>query len=95
MRSALHRFYPLARTDSHTIRKSELSSHVMPTGAEDFHARFNPLIKPFLVLKTGATMLMTIVGIALAIIWFLGVGRWWSRHYLDHLACHLSERSLR
>lgn len=36
-------------------------------------AQFNPLIKPFLVLKIGVVMIGTIVGIPLAIVWFLGV----------------------
>lgn len=58
-------------------------------------AKFNPLIKPFLVLKVGVVLASTIVGIPLAIIWFLGVGRWWARHYFDRLECHLGPRSLR
>lgn len=58
-------------------------------------ARFNPLIKPFLVMKIGMTMVFTVIGIPVAIIWFLGVGNWWARHYFDRLECHLDERSLR
>lgn len=58
-------------------------------------AQFNPLIKPFLVVKIGLTMICSVVGIPLAVIWFLGVGRWWARHYFDRLECQLSERSLR
>lgn len=59
------------------------------------HARFNPLIKPFLVMKIGLTLVLTVVGIPLAVIWFLGVGNWWARHYFDRLECQLGERSLR
>ncbi|MDB5962873.1 MAG: hypothetical protein JWP59_4167 [Massilia sp.] len=58
-------------------------------------AQFNPLIKPFLVLKIGWVMIMTVVGIPLAVIWFLGVGRWWAQHYFDRLECQLGEKSLR
>jgi putative membrane protein len=58
-------------------------------------ARFNPLIKPFLVMKIGVTMMCTVVGIPLAIIWFLGLGRWWAQHYFDRLECQLGERNLR
>lgn len=57
--------------------------------------QFNPLIKPFLVAKIGFAMLCTIVGIPLAIVWFLGVGRWWARHYFERLECQLDPRSLR
>ena len=40
------------------------------------HAAFNPLIRPYLVLQFGILLLMTIVGIPLAVIWFCGVGQW-------------------
>jgi putative membrane protein len=58
-------------------------------------AQFNPLIKPFLILKVGLALTCTIVGIPLALVWFLGVGRWWARHYFERLECELGERSLR
>jgi membrane protein YdbS with pleckstrin-like domain len=58
-------------------------------------ARFNPLIKPFLVMKIGFAMACTVVGIPLAIVWFLGVGRWWAQHYFDRLECQLGERHIR
>jgi putative membrane protein len=58
-------------------------------------ARFNPLIKPFLVAKIGFAMACTVVGIPLAVVWFLGVGQWWARHYFERLECHLGERDLR
>lgn len=58
-------------------------------------AEFNPLIRPYLVLSIGFTLAMTIVGIPLAIIWVLGVGQWWARHYFEKLECVLSENTLR
>jgi membrane protein YdbS with pleckstrin-like domain len=67
----------------------------MTTPDPVFHARINPLIKPFLVVQIGFTMVMTIIGIPLAVIWFLGVGRWWAQHYYDKLECHLSDKTLR
>lgn len=67
----------------------------MDTDPLTIRARFNPLIKPFLVMQIGVTMMFTVVGIPLAAIWFLGVGRWWARHYFDRLECQLGERSLR
>lgn len=67
----------------------------MPADDQLVTAQFNPLIKPFLVLKFGAVMLCTVVGIPLALIWFLGVGRWWAQHYFDRLECELGPRSLR
>ncbi|MDB5953387.1 MAG: hypothetical protein JWR65_5242 [Massilia sp.] len=67
----------------------------MTTTDPVFRASFNPLIKPFLVIKIGVVMMCTVVGFPLAIVWFLGVGNWWARHYFDRLECQLSERSLR
>lgn len=67
----------------------------MTTPDNVFHAKINPLIKPFLVVQFGLVMAMTIVGIPLAIVWFLGVGRWWAQHYYDKLECQLSDRTLR
>ena len=59
------------------------------------HAKFNPLIKPFLVIKFGLVMMSTVIGIPLAVVWFLGVGRWWAQHYFDKLECQLDGRTLR
>ena len=58
-------------------------------------ASFNPLIKPYLTITIGLTLVLTIVGIPLALIWFLGAGQWWSRHYFQKLDCVLTDKSLR
>ena len=67
---------------------------VTPEGGA-LRAKFNPLIRPSLVLQIGGLLAMSIVGLPLALIWFLGVGQWWARHYFDKLDCHLDERKLR
>jgi len=67
----------------------------MSTETIAVRARFNPLIKLYLVVTIGVTMVCTVVGIPLAIVWFLGVGRWWAQHYFDRLECQLGERHLR
>jgi membrane protein YdbS with pleckstrin-like domain len=58
-------------------------------------ARFNPLIRPYLVMTIGFYMAATIVGIPLALIWVCGVGQWWASHYFHKLECHLGEKTLR
>lgn len=58
-------------------------------------AKFNPLIRPYLVLQIGFVMAMTIIGIPLAIIWVCGVGQWWARHYFDKLHCEISDIEIR
>jgi membrane protein YdbS with pleckstrin-like domain len=58
-------------------------------------AAFNPLTRPYLGITIGFTLVMTFVLIPLAILWFLGVGQWWARHYFDKLECELSDRALR
>ena len=67
----------------------------MTTPDDTFNAIINPLIKPFLVVQIGIVMCMTVVGIPFALIWFLGVGRWWAQHYYDKLECQLSDTTLR
>ena len=58
-------------------------------------AAFNPLIRPYLVITIGFTLLITVVLIPLAIIWFLGLGQWWARHYFDKLECELTDKLIR
>jgi membrane protein YdbS with pleckstrin-like domain len=65
------------------------------TPAEVVVAKFNPLYRPYLVVTIGLTMVITVVGIPLAIIWFCGVGQWWARHYFDKLSCRLDGKTLR
>ncbi len=66
----------------------------METGSSE-RAAFNPLIRPYLVITIGSAMLLTIVFAPLAIIWFLGVGQWWARHYFDKLDCELTDKAIR
>jgi membrane protein YdbS with pleckstrin-like domain len=63
--------------------------------AATLRAEFNPLIRPYLVLYGAWVMVMTIVGIPLALIWVCGLGQWWARHYYDRLECELGVRELR
>jgi putative membrane protein len=58
-------------------------------------AAFNPLIRPYLVLYVGAALMITVVLIPLAIVWFCGVGQWWARHYFDKLECELGPLAIR
>jgi membrane protein YdbS with pleckstrin-like domain len=58
-------------------------------------AEFNPLIRPYLVVTIGFTLAATIIGLPLALIWFLGAGQWWARHYFDRLDCTLDDKVLR
>ncbi len=58
-------------------------------------AEFNPLYRPYLVLVGALTLAITVVGIPLAIIWVLGLGQWWARHYFDKLECELTDRTVR
>ena len=58
-------------------------------------AKFNPLIRPYLVVQIGFALAITIIGLPFALIWFLGLGQWWARHYFDKLDCHLDDKKLR
>ncbi|WP_428667618.1 PH domain-containing protein [Runella sp.] len=60
-----------------------------------FKAKFNELVKPYMMLYVGSIFLATVIGIVFLPFWFLGVGQWWSRHYYDKLECELTERAIR
>jgi putative membrane protein len=62
---------------------------------DTLRAEFNPLIRPYLVVTIGFVMMTTIIGIPIALIWFLGLGQWWARHYFDKLECEMSDKRLR
>ena len=64
-------------------------------GEEATRAAFNPLIRPYLVLYVGGILLILIITIPLAIIWFCGVGQWWARHYFAKLECEMGATALR
>lgn len=72
---------------------------ILPTNSnlesQPIQAKFNPLIRPYLVIMIGLAIASTIIGIPFALIWFLGVGQWWARHYFDRLECQLGNKTLR
>lgn len=72
-----------------------MTDPVSHAGVAPLQARFNPLIRPYLVVTIGLTMACTIIGLPLALLWFCGLGPWWARHYFDLLQCELGERTLR
>ena len=64
--------------------------------AEDtLAARFNPLVRPYLVLQGALILALTIIGLPLLPIWLLGAGQWWARHYYDLLLCEVGDTELR
>lgn len=58
-------------------------------------ARFNPLIRSYLLLSTALVLCLTVIGIPLAVLWLLGLGQWWTRRYFAALHCELDEDALR
>jgi len=57
-------------------------------------AEFNPLVKPYLLLYVGVCLILTILFVPLALVWFCGVGQWWARHYYEKLECKLNDSAL-
>jgi putative membrane protein len=37
----------------------------------------------------------TVIGLPFAVLWILGPGQWWARHYYDRLLCEVSRDELR
>lgn len=58
-------------------------------------ARFNTLVRPYLVVQGALVLAATLVGIPLIPVWLLGLGQWWARHYYDRLLCELGDTELR
>lgn len=61
----------------------------------ELSARFNPLIRPYLVLVGAMILTGMLFTIPLLPFWLLGIGQWWSRHYYDRLLCEVGDTELR
>lgn len=60
-----------------------------------FKATFNPIVKTYIFWYGLFILCITIIGIPIAIIWLLGLGQWYSRHYFQKLECELTTQHLR
>ncbi len=57
-------------------------------------AEFNPNIKTYIVLVVAFFLTISVVGIPILIIWFLGLGQYIGRRFYENLSCELSDRHL-
>ena len=57
-------------------------------------AEFNPNIKSYILLVVSFILFITIIGIPILIIWFLGLGQYISKRYYENLECQLTNRHL-
>ncbi len=57
-------------------------------------ASFNPKIKTYILLVVAFFLTISVMGIPLLLVWFLGLGQYISRRYYEHLSCQLTERHL-
>jgi putative membrane protein len=57
-------------------------------------AEFNPKISKYILVYVALILFITIIGIPLLLVWFLGVGQSISKRYYQNLRCHLSEQHL-
>jgi membrane protein YdbS with pleckstrin-like domain len=58
-------------------------------------AEFNEIVKTYIFVYVLGILLITIVGIPVAIAWLCGLGQWYSRHFYEKLYCVLTEKNLR
>lgn len=57
-------------------------------------ADFNPQIKTYLLIVIALIMTISLIGIPFLIIWFLGLGQYYSKRYYENLICELTTRNL-
>ena len=57
-------------------------------------AEFSPKIKTYILLYVALILLLTIIGIPLMLVWFLGLGSYVSNRYYENLKCRLTDRHL-
>ncbi len=57
-------------------------------------ATFNPRITSYLYWYVALVLFVTIVGIPVMVVWLLGLGRYYSKRYYDHLECSLTDRHI-
>ena len=57
-------------------------------------ARFDPRLKTYELLYVALILAVTIFGIPLLLLWFLGIGQLITRKRYESMMCHLTERSL-
>jgi len=82
----------------HSISKSVNLLKIQKVMSENnfyLKATFNPIIKTYILMYVGVVMILTIIGIPIAILWFLGLGQWYSKHYFEKLSCELTDKNLR
>lgn len=57
-------------------------------------ATFNSKIKSYVLLTVAFFMLITIAGIPLLLLWFLGLGQFFGKRYYENLKCQLTTKHL-
>lgn len=57
-------------------------------------ADFNPRIKTYIFVVVGFFLTISVVGISLLIVWSLGLGQYFSRHFFENLKCKLTDKHL-
>ena len=57
-------------------------------------ATFNPRIKSYVLLTVAFFLLITIAGIPLLLLWFLGLGQFFGKRYYENLKCQLTSKHL-
>jgi len=58
-------------------------------------AVFNPILRSYIFVYVAFFLFISVIGIPILIIWMLGLGQWYSKHYYELLECELSETTLR
>ncbi len=64
------------------------------TGRIVEQAAFSPSIRTYILVLVALFFAITLIGIPLLLIWFLGLGQYVSKRYFENLECQLTTRHL-
>ncbi|TFH24441.1 MAG: PH domain-containing protein [Bacteroidia bacterium] len=57
-------------------------------------AEFNPRIRKYILHVVAFYLFISVAGIPLILLWYVGIGQYISRRYYEHLACSLTDSHL-
>ncbi len=88
-------FIALNMSSEKLILSNENEFHLAEDEYVIAKAAFNPVVKAYLFWYVFFVLLLTVIGIPVALVWALGWGQWYSRKFYEKMWCILTNKNLR